>query len=517
MLGETPLDVLIVGGGINGAGIARDLGLRAAAAGRALRIGLVDKRHFGSGTSSRNSQLIHGGLRYLKYLEFRLVREALRERATLLRIAPHLVEPLSLLIPFYNARSRYFYGAGLWLYDLLAGSRNIGRRRYFSRNQVAAIEPNLDVKGLHSAAIYYDCTVNSARGVLENIFDAARAGVIVANYTEAGKPGRQGDGFEVELADAEGGQRFAVQTRRLVDARGPWEGSANVRLVRGSHIVVPRLNASDNAIAYFGPDGRIVFIIPWGAEKKLSLVGTTDVDHESSADDVRISAKEIGYLIEVVRRLFPRSGNVTPIAAYSSLRPLAAAGASGSATAASRDHRIWMENGIVKIAGGKYTTYRAMSAEAVELLAREIAPELAGRSETAARPLGGNSMEAFSALKARGVALARQHGLEPDEVAMVIRSHGLQAGAVFALLPAGGAGGWSRMDLAVMRYAVRHEMARKLADVMFVSTYWGHERMLGAAQLQALADAMGQELGWSPARVAEEVENTLNAPVMPGD
>jgi glycerol-3-phosphate dehydrogenase len=508
-LQEAPVDVLILGGGINGAGIARDLALRAQTAARPLRIGLVEKRHFGSGTSGRNSQLIHGGLRYLKYFEFRLVKEALQERATLLEIAPHLVEPLPMLIPFYSWWSRQFYGTGLWLYDLLAGAHNIGRRKYLSRDDVRRIEPQFNVEGLHSAAIYFDCRVHSARGVLENIFDAARAGAIAANYTEAGMPERRGDGFVLECADALSGDRFAVKARRLVDARGPWEESRQIRLVRGSHIIVPRLNTSDNAIAYFGPDGRIVFVIPWGEARDLSLVGTTDVDHRGSPDDVRISAAEVEYLVAVVRRLFPQARNSTPVAAYSSLRPLAASG-SGSATAASRDHRISMEDGVVKIAGGKYTTYRSMSAEAVDLLAKDLAPELVGLPTTAAQPLGGNSPAAYRELLARAPELARQYSAGVHEVARVIHSHGLQALHVLNLSALS-----CSPELGITSYAVRHEMAHRLADVVFVSTYWGHERTPEQGWLRPLAEQMAGDLGWAETRIEEEIDLVLRIAAFP--
>ncbi|MCP5117749.1 MAG: FAD-dependent oxidoreductase, partial [bacterium] len=176
-------DVLIVGGGINGAGIARDLALRARKAGAKLRIALIEQHHFASGASGNNSQLIHGGLRYLKQLEFGLVREALQERTTLLHIAPHLVEPMPFLIPFHGSARRAYYGIGLWLYSQLAGRRGIGPHQSVSREELERLEPGLAVDGVSSAAIYYDCKVNAARLVLENLFDAIGHGAMAANYT----------------------------------------------------------------------------------------------------------------------------------------------------------------------------------------------------------------------------------------------------------------------------------------------------------------------------------------------
>jgi len=455
-------DVLVVGGGINGAGIARDLALRAHDAGRDLRVGLIEKRQFSSGTSGRNSQLIHGGLRYLKNFEFGLVREALRERATLLRIAPHLVEPLPLLIPYYSWSDRLLYGTGLAIYDHLAGGDNIARRRPLGRSEVAALEPDLAREGLVSGAIFYDCRVHSARLVLENIADAARLGAVVANYVEAKGWREDGEGYTVSAVDVLTGADFLIRTRLLADARGPWEDGGGLRLVRGSHIIVPRLTRSRNAIASFGADGRIIFVIPWGQKDSVSLVGTTDVDHAGTPDDVRISSEEVNYLMAAIRRLFPAFTEREPLAAYSSLRPLVADGA-GSATDASRKHAIRMENGILRISGGKYTTYRAMAEEAADLLM----PETRGACRTAVRPLGGGRSEAL------------------------------------------------RERIGPVAYAVRHEMAQRLPDVVFVSTYAGHERRLDREALLDTAREMADLLSWSPERVEEEIELTLRIARLP--
>lgn len=208
-------DVLVIGGGINGAGIARDLVLRDPG----LRVALVEKNHFASGTSSRNSQLIHGGLRYLKYLDFHLVREALQERATLLAMSGGLVEPLKFIIPCEGLIDRWYYGAGLTLYDLLAGKYGIGRHR--------SVEAGL---------LFYDCKVNSARLVLEIIIDAEARGASVANYVEA-----KIDGKQIEASDSLAGERFPVRADKVVDATGAWSSGGQLRLVRGSHLVFPRI------------------------------------------------------------------------------------------------------------------------------------------------------------------------------------------------------------------------------------------------------------------------------------
>jgi glycerol-3-phosphate dehydrogenase len=406
----------------------------------ACKIALVDKRHFASGTSGKNSQLIHGGLRYLKNLELGLVRESLHERATLLRMAPHLVTPLRFLIPMYGWPARLVYGTGLLLYDLLAGRANVGRHTDLSRSEVERLEPGLSREGLKSAGVYYDCLIQSARFVLENVFDAARRGAAVVNYCEARGYTGSGKLFTVDLRDGLSGETFQARTRRLVDCRGPWSTNGSLRLVRGSHILLPRLVESDHAIAHFDETGRIVFVIPWWGGN-LSLVGTTDIDHEGSPDDVRISRAEVDYLMRNVRRLFPKS-TATPLSGYSSLRPLLL-GPQSSPTKASREHRIWQSaDGVLHVAGGKYTTYRAMADEAVCHLSRR--PCI-----TETTPL-------------------------PDSAPPQI----------------------------TVEHAVEHEMAQRLPDFLFGSTYLGYEK---PDFIEEFGREMAGILGWDGARLEEEV------------
>jgi glycerol-3-phosphate dehydrogenase len=410
-------DVLVIGGGINGAGIARDLVLRDAR----LRVALVEKNHFASGTSGRNSQLIHGGLRYLKYLDFHVVREALRERATLLGMSGGLVEPLQFLIPCYSAIDSWYYGAGLTLYDMLAGKYGIGWHRVVD---AAAIEPELAREGLAAGMMFYDCKVNSARLVLENIMDAEARGAAVANYVEA-----KVDGKQIEAFDSLAGERFPLHARKVVDATGAWSNGQQLRLVRGSHLIFPRIQQGDEAIAFFDKKGRIVFLIPWGERNDLTLVGTTDVDHDGSLDEVHISQEERQYLTAIVHRLFP-AYREEPVSSYSSLRPLISQ-AGRSATSTSREHEIWeTADGVLHIAGGKYTTYRAMSEELVDKLVSQPC-------RTAQVPL--------------------QVVPPPQD------------------------------PIARVRQAVEREYARKLNDLLYVNTYWGYERRLSPEWVEPLA------------------------------
>ncbi len=454
-----PLDVLVIGGGINGAGIARDLALRAKTAGTPLRIGLVEQNHFGSGTSGRNSQLIHGGLRYLENLEFGLVRESLYERAVLLRIAPALVRPLAFLMPFYGRRARFYYGTGLRLYGWLAGRRNLERNRALSRAETLALEPGLASEGLHSAALFYDGHVEAARFVLANVLDAVNNGALAANHLRVESWVREGGLWRVRLSDTLSGRAFELTARKVVDATGPWSRSGALRLVRGSHLILPRLTSGEHAVAWFEEGGRIVFVIPFGETRQLSLVGTTDVDHTSGPDDVRISDEEREYLLKVARRLFPAAASIEPAAAYSALRPLVR-DESAAALRASREHRIWnSEDGILHVAGGKYTTYRRMSEEAADIVTHEISPRLAGVHVTADTPLA--------------------PGEPPQD-----------------------------RDQRIL-FAVRQEMARRLDDLLFVSTSWGYEQQWSAEGLAPYASTMGAELGWDEARTGQEIRAVL--------
>lgn len=412
-------DILIVGGGINGAGIARDLMLRDAG----LKVALVEKNHFASGTSGRNSQLVHGGLRYLKYFDFALVREALHERSTLLRIAPELVHPLQFLIPCFGKFDRWFYGAGLTLYDALAGAHNIAPHRALSSRDAQELEPNLVSEGLRAGLLFHDAAVHSARLVLENIIDAADRGACVANYVSFHNGAAE---------DVLTGAKFPVCARKIIDATGAWSQGAPLRLVRGSHLIFPRIQCGDEAIAHFDEQGRIVFLIPWGEDNNLTLVGTTDVDHHGSPDAVHISPEEDTYLRGIVHRLYPSFGE-EPITSYSSLRPLIAE-TGRSATSTSREHRIWeTADGVLHIGGGKYTTYRAMSEELVDML---------------------TSQPCRTADTQLNIPIPPKNAIERTRV------------------------------------AAEREYARRVEDVIYVSTYWGYERKPANDWLDPLRDEL---------------------------
>jgi glycerol-3-phosphate dehydrogenase len=315
-----------------------------------------------------------------------------------------------------------------------------GDHQRLAREAVVQREPRLDAAKLRGGLRYWDCQVNSARLVLENLLDAETRGASLANYVEA-----HIEGQTVNCRDALSGEEFPVHARSIVDATGAWSNGAQVRRVRGSHLVFPRIQNSREAIAHFDDQGRVVFLIPWGEEDNLTLVGTTDEEHRGSPDDVHISPEEREYLLGAVHRLFP-SFREEPIASYSSLRPLISE-PGRSVTANSRRHRIWRSSdGVWHIAGGKYTTYRAMSEELVD----HLLPNFPSR--TAQVPL--NTSQRPS-----------------------------------------------------VRTAVEREYARHLADFLYVSTYRGYERRPSPDWLMPLAREMGDLLGWDEHRVAREVQS----------
>lgn len=516
-LRDSTVDVLIIGGGINGAGILRDLCLRQHPL-TPLRIALVEKKHFSSGTSGKNSQLIHGGLRYLKYLKMALVKESLKERAVLRRIASHLVEPLTLLMPVYSRLEKMKYMMGLSMYDQLAGSDNIGKHREVNRTEIESLEPLMNMSGLVGGALFYDCAVHSARLVLENLFDAAAHGALIANYVQAEPAQKGSDGvWHVRLDDALTGERSYVSARKIVDATGAWSHppSGAPRLVRGSHIVIPRVNNEEHAIAYFADDGRIIFFIPWGRDRQLTLVGTTDVDHKDGPENPRMSVEELHYLLDMVRRLYPRAGQVEPLTAFSSLRPLVSDG-SGSATAASREHKIFNSvDGILRIQGGKYTTYRAMSEEACDVIMREMAPEFTTVHKTATEAIAGNSEKALAALRSDAASIADHNHLPQAEVENLIHEYGVHLPELLAVMPPTDYGEIPRVECGRMAFAIHHEMAHHLADYMFVSSYRGYENAWDAASLEPYAYLMGAWMHWDETRQAQEVQSILKQIALP--
>jgi glycerol-3-phosphate dehydrogenase len=370
-----PYDVVIIGGGVTGAGAARD------AAHRGLRVALVEKKDFGSGTSSKSSKLVHGGLRYLEHGELRLVFEGTNERSLQMRRAPHLVRPVPFLVPIYKGKkpALAYVDIGLWIYDALAMFRSPKLHKTYRGKKVEQLEPGLRSAGLAGALEYYDCMTDDARLVLENVLDAKALGADVFSYARAVaiEKDKVGRVAAVRVTDELGGGERVLATRTVVVAAGPWTdrvlGDLNVvferpllRPTKGVHIVVDhaRLPIS-HAVTMLTRDRRVIFCIPW---VERTMIGTTDTDWNGDPDDVAADAADVAYLCEATNAFFPDAhlGPDDVIATWAGLRPLIDSSAS-RASDVSREHELFVTGeGVIVIAGGKLTTYRRMAKEVVD-------------------------------------------------------------------------------------------------------------------------------------------------------
>ncbi|HXE56822.1 MAG TPA: glycerol-3-phosphate dehydrogenase/oxidase [Gemmatimonadales bacterium] len=516
-----PVDLLVIGGGITGAGIARD------AAMRGLRTILVEQHDLAWGTSSRSSRLIHGGLRYLEQHHFRLVFEASRERRVLLRIAPHLVRPTPFLVPVRRGDrlSRWRLAAGLWLYDMLALFRNVGRHRMLGKREVLAREPMLRERGLRGGALYYDAVCDDARLVVATARSAIAYGALVANYMRVESLDRAGDRVQgAVVEDRLTGARGVVAAAVVVNATGPWSdhvrrledpGAAPLlRATRGSHIMVPRRRLGNTgAVTLTSPiDGRVMFIVPHG---DLSLVGTTDADTAESADEVRPTQDDVVYLLRSANALFPSAhlGPEDVVAAWAGLRPLPASPAELPPSARSRDHLIVRgPAGMFTIVGGKLTTYRAMAEAMVDLVVEDLR-RLDGRGPLPApptdeEPLPGGEAADLEPLRQPG----RELGLPDATIEHLLRHFGTETAAVYNL---------ARADRTLLEplhpkhpaieaevvHVTRRELARRVDDVLMRRLHLYHELPdHGLQSARRTAELMGRELGWGPERCEAEAE-----------
>lgn len=387
-----PFDLLVIGGGINGAGIARD------AAGRGLRVLLCERDDLAAHTSSASTKLIHGGLRYLEHGELRLVRKALQEREVLLGAAPHIIRPLRFVMPQdSHLRSSWMIRAGLFLYDHLARRRRLpGSGALDLRRHPAGVvlQPRFD-RGF----VYSDAWVEDARLVVLNAVDAAERGATVLTRTRLERAVRDGANWRATLSPA-AAPSFEVEARAIVNAAGPWvdevlgrvlhrDATRQLRLVKGSHVIVRRLFDHEFAYLFQNPDGRILFAIPF--ERDFTLLGTTDVEYHGDPAEVAIDAAEIRYLCDMATRWFRRP--VEPhevVATYSGVRPLLD-DAAGSAASVTRDYSLELDDEqppLLSIFGGKLTTYRRLAEEALERLAPQLGHTVRGWTHRATLPGG---------------------------------------------------------------------------------------------------------------------------------
>jgi glycerol-3-phosphate dehydrogenase len=517
---ERPFDLIVVGAGINGCGIARDASLRG------LSVLLVDKWDIGAGTTSRSTRLVHGGLRYLEHLEVPLVRESLREREILLHIAPHLVHPLSFLLPIYEGHKRGpgMIRMGMMAYDALSLDKSLERHRMLNRSEALQREPGLRAEGLRGAAAYYDAQAEyPERLSLENALDARRLGAVVAPYMrvtalERGAAGRvTGVALHDELHEREYHARGAV----VVNAAGPWvddvlgeleAGPAGERMIggtKGSHLVVEAFPGAPREAVYAEAveDGRPYFVVPWNGQY---LIGTTDTRYDGDLDHVVATDDEIAYLIAATNDLIPEA-NLTPdrvLYTYAGVRPLpnAPEGDEGSIPRSHviHDHAPGVE-GLVSIVGGKITTYRHLAEEVVDTVVKKL-DRKAHKCRTHQIPLPGGTAYPFDGFRERFRASS---GL-PQEIAdRLLRIYGTRAaevldyadGAPDLLEPFDANTGAIGAEVV---FSLRTELAETLADVLQRRTMVGYGARVGLDAVDAAAEIAVRHAGWSEERAARE-------------
>lgn len=513
-LADSQVDVLVIGGGITGAGIARD------AAMRGLRTALVERGDFACGTSGRSSRLVHGGLRYLEHRNFRLVHEACRERRVLLRTAPHLVWPRSFLFPLY-AGGRvppWQLAAGMWLYDALALLRNVKHHRWLSKRAMLRAEPGLRPADLRGGPRYFDAQCDDARLTLAVVRDAHRHGAVVANYTEVvGLETAGGRTRGARLVDHVGGNVLAVRAHVTVNATGPWsdgirqDGQTLLLRSKGAHVVVPRSRVGHTeAITFLSPlDGRVMFILPWG---DLTYVGTTETEDAGAPETIVAEADDVVYLLRSANAVFP-DARLQPddvVAAWAGLRPLVRPSRTTSATAVSREHVILETPGLISVMGGKLTTYRVMAADTVDQVTAALhnldGRPVPSRAPTAHTPLLGGETPDLEAIAAE----AEREGLSATGARRLVRRYGSEAPAVARLAradsrlaaPVVPGAGAIRAELI---HAVRREMALHLSDILIRRIHVFYEVPGHAArEADELATLVAPELGWDRTRAAAE-------------
>ncbi len=518
-LASESFDVLVVGGGIVGCGALLD------ATSRGLRAALVEREDIAVGTSSRSSRLIHGGLRYLEQFRIHLVREALAERARLLRLAPHLVRLEPLLFPLYGRPvvTRAFYEAGMTLYDVLGARRDGGWHRHLSAAETIELSPTVRSAGLRGSLIYHDGVEDDARYALTVARTAQRSGATVV--TRAAVEGLVEEGGRLvgaRVRDAIGGDVLEVRARAVVDATGVWAadpsaplsgGSTRIVPSRGAHLVVRRDRIPSSVGLTVRVPGKVVFLVPWPGHW---LIGTTDAPYHGPIDRPTAGVDEVDELIAAVNRALDVDlGREDVVGTYAGLRPLIAP-SSGSTLTASREHRVVVEaNRLVRVSGGKYTTYRVMARDAIDAAVRELGFEPKDRpSRTASLALvGATDREALDAL---ATSLASAHSLAPAVATRLVNRHGTQASEVAAV--GAGEGLLSRLGPEIdhleaeVTWAAREEMALSLDDVLARRMRLVQELPdRGASIVPRVAELLGRELGWDEARRGRESTEFLES------
>ncbi len=525
-------DVVVIGSGMAGAGIARDAAIRG------YRTLLLERKDFAFGTTSRSSKLIHGGLRYLELFDFGLVRESLRERERLQRLAPHLVRPLPFVIPVYRGAKRgmFMIRVGMKLYDLLTPGKRTEHYRTMARAETLRHEPHLEPRDLVGAGYYFDdLLLFPERLCLENVLSARRWGALVFNYAgvmaiksrEPRAGSREGASeWEIEARDMLNGGSATVTARVVVNATGPWvdqvrrlarvdQGRRCIRTTKGIHLLLPHI--TDHAVYIAARrDERMFFVIPW---RKFSLVGTTDTDFEGDLDRLAATREEVRYLLTETQRVFPtacvREDEISYT--YAGVRPLAFE-KGRPASAVSREHKVIPEGGdcsFLSITGTKLTCYRSLAEVAVTQVGRLLDRPVPCRTHGLALDGSDGDGTVEVRLWADAADLSRRTGLDPEQIQHLVETYGRR---YTDLLDIAGQGPELRERLckqnpdirAQLVYAMKHEEAMTLGDFLLRRTGIGTSQCLGKNCCEQIAVWMGEFRGWDRQRIDREIREYLD-------
>ena len=514
-LASAEFDVLVIGGGVTGVGAALD------AATRGLRVALIEANDFACGTSSRSSKLIHGGLRYLEQYDFKLVREALKERELMVgHTAPHLVSPVSFLFPLHEGlKERWYVGAGLALYDALRGKERIlPAHRHISPRKMREVAPALRSDILKGGILYYDAQVDDARHTVTIARTAERYGALIANQVEAIALIREGGRVVgVKVCDRESGQEFDIKSATTVLAAGIWNSKIqeaagvnhgyDIAMSKGVHIVLPKSAISLKTGVILKTALSVLFVIPW---KDFWIVGTTDTPWTGSKEEPLADRADIDYIIEQANQVLRHPLKLSDvISVYAGIRPLVAPTEASSTTKISREHVVDHPlEGLISVAGGKYTTYRIMARDAIDAAASDL---LRIVPESCTEEIALLGADGYSALLNRVNALAVGNSLSRETITHLLSRYG----SIFeeVLAPAKlDASLLERIDpslpylRAEVRYAVTHEKALHVSDVLMRRTRIALEVSdRGVAAARVVAQVMAPLLGWDSARSHREI------------
>ncbi|OGN91088.1 MAG: hypothetical protein A2158_06750 [Chloroflexi bacterium RBG_13_46_14] len=496
-------DLAVIGGGIVGTGIARDAALRG------IKTLLVDKEDYAYGTTSTSSRLIHGGFRYLRQLEFGLVRQDMREREILLSIAPHLVHPLPFLMPINSFRDRVIMSLGMRLYDILSYDKSLPSYHYYSKKKTLEMEPGLAVDNLRGSYLFYDCQIPFAeRMCIENTLSASEQNAVVLNHAKCSEILLKDNivtGIQVE--DTLTGHSYTVSTRMVVNAAGPWMDIVHgklktrsmpmMRRTKGIHLVTHSI--SKNAHVLFShSDGRLFFVIPW---EGYSLIGTTDTDYGDDSDTVAADSSDVDYLLREVGRAFPGLKKDNIYYTFAGLRALAGS-PDGSASNVTRGHRLIDHEktdgliGAFSVVGGKLTGYRAVAEETIDEISRKL--HVSKPCTTAKTPLPG----APALSSEEQTLISKESGLPGETISHLHNLYGSRLREVIEFIGRDPRGkqqicSHSRDIIAQIWHAVETEQARTPADFLLRRSFTGMASCLGLDAVETVTEEMGKLLGWT--------------------